>query len=47
MKVKKLLAVALSFLLILAALPLAGVPADAATSGDYEYKVLDETAKTC
>ena len=42
MKAKKFLSLLLSLAMILTALPLAGVTAFAATSGNFEYKVLED-----
>ena len=44
---KKLLSVLLVTALVLAALPLTALPVFAVTSGDFYYKVLSETDKTC
>ena len=44
---KRILSIALALCLVLTALPLSGVLALAATSGDFEYEVLSETDKTC
>lgn len=44
---KRVLSILLTLCVALTALPLSGVPALAATSGDFEYRVLSETDKTC
>ena len=44
---KRLLSVLLAVAMVLTALPLTALPAAALTSGDFEYKVLFETNKTC
>ena len=44
---KRVLSILLTLCMALTALPLSGVPALAATSGDFEYRVLSETDKTC
>ena len=44
---KKTISILLAILMVLTALPLGGLSAFAATSGDFEYSVLSETDKTC
>ena len=44
---KRLLSVLLDMVMVLTALPLTALSAVAATSGDFEYRVLSETDKTC
>lgn len=44
---KRILSIALALCLVLTALPLSGVLALAATSGDFQYEVLSEADKAC
>lgn len=44
---KKILSVLLAFIILLTAIPFAGLTALAATSGDFKYEILSETDKTC
>lgn len=44
---KKSISLLLALLLVLSAIPLGGLTAFAATSGDFEYNVLSEEDKTC
>ena len=44
---RKILSVLLAVIMVLSIVPMAGVTSFAETSGDYEYKVLSETDKTC
>lgn len=44
---KKSISLLLALLLVLTAIPLGGLSAFAATRGDFTYKVLSETDKTC
>ena len=46
-KTRKYFAILLALVMTLTALPLSGLTASAATSGDFEYEVLSETDKTC
>ena len=46
-KTRKYFAVLLALVMTLTALPLSGLTAFAASSGDFEYEVLSETDKTC
>ena len=46
-KTRKYFAILLALVMTLTALPLSGLTAFAATSGDFEYEVLSETGKTC
>ena len=46
-KVRKYFAVLLALVMTLTAIPLSGLTASAANSGDFEYEVLSETDKTC
>ncbi len=44
---RKILSVLLAVIMVLSIVPMAGVSSFATTSGDYEYKVLSKTDKTC
>ena len=44
---RRIFAVLLTLAMLLSAVPLTGLTAFAATSGDFEYEVLSETDKTC
>ena len=44
---RRFFAVLLTLAMLMSAVPLTGLTAFAATSGDFEYKVLSETDKTC
>ena len=44
---RKAISILLSVVMVLAALPLTALPAAALTSGDFKYKVLSGTDKTC
>lgn len=44
---KKILSIVLALMMVISVIPMTGITAFVATSGDFEYSVLSETDKTC